>query len=198
MTDVQTTTEPHIDDVESMRPCACAHSTRRNVLLGVGAVGATAVLAACGTSTGGNGTGTDFSNDPAPAGSGAANANGAGGSTAGPGGGSTAGPGGTAGPNAGNGKGATPIAKVSDVKVGSGIITADYVITQPVAGQFKAFSKTCPHAGCDVNKVDAGVISCPCHGSQFSVKDGSVITGPATQGLTGKGAKADGNNIVLA
>jgi Rieske Fe-S protein len=198
MTDVQTTTAPDTAESDAVRPCACAHSTRRNVLLGAGAVGATAVLAACGTSTSANPLGTDYGNDPAPAGSGAANANGAGGSTAGPGGGSTAGPGGTAGPNAGNAKGATPIAKVADVKVGSGVIKGDYVITQPVAGTFKAFSTVCPHAGCNVNKIDAGVISCPCHGSQFSVKDGSVVQGPATTGLTGKNVKADGANVVLA
>jgi Rieske Fe-S protein len=191
MTDVQTTTEPLTGDSEPVRPCACAHSNRRNVLLGAGAVGATAVLAACGTSTGGNTNGTDFSDKPAPAGSAGAQATGAG-----PVG--TAGPGGTAGPNAGNGGGSTPIAKVADVKVGGGVIKGDYVVTQPVAGQFKAFSTVCPHAGCNVNKIDGGVISCPCHGSQFSVKDGSVVTGPATQGLTGKAVKADGANVVLA
>ncbi|MEV6849838.1 Rieske (2Fe-2S) protein [Actinoplanes sp. NPDC051411] len=174
-----------------MQSCACAHSTRRNVLLGAGAVGATAVLAACGTTGGANANGTDFSNNPAPAGSAGAQATGAG-----PVG--TAGPGGTAGPNAGDGGGSTPIAKTADVKVGSGIITTDYVITQPTAGQFKAFSKVCPHQGCDVNKVDGGVISCPCHGSQFSVKDGSVVTGPAAHGLTAKNVKVDGGNIVSA
>jgi Rieske Fe-S protein len=191
MTDVQTTTEPHVGDSEPMRPCACANSTRRNVLLGAGAVGATAVLAACGTSTGGNANGTDFSDNPAPAGSAGAQANGAGPVD-------TAGPGGTAGPKAGNGGGSTPIAKVADVKVGGGVIKGDYVVTQPVAGTFKAFSTVCPHAGCNVNKIDGGVISCPCHGSQFSVKDGSVVTGPATQGLTGKPVKAVGGNVVPA
>jgi Rieske Fe-S protein len=191
MTDVQTTTAPETQEAETALPCACAHSTRRNVLLGAGAVGATAVLAACGTNTGGNSTGTDYSNDPAPAGSKGAQAAGAQ-STAGPG------PGSTAGPNAGNGAGATPIAKTADVKVGSGIIAANYVVTQPVAGTFKAFSTVCPHAGCNVNKIDAGVITCPCHGSQFSVKDGSVVTGPATQGLTSKTVKVDGANIVAA
>lgn len=191
MTDVQTTTENHIGDSEPTGPCACAHSTRRNVLLGAGAVGATAVLAACGTSTGSNTNGTDFSNNPAPAGSAGAQATGAG-----PAG--TAGPGGTAGPNAGGGSGSTPIAKVADVKVGGGVIKGDYVVTQPVAGTFKAFSSVCPHAGCNVNKIDGGVISCPCHGSQFSVKDGSVVTGPATTGLTGKAVKAEGGNVVLA
>jgi Rieske Fe-S protein len=173
MTDVQSTPETP--------PCACAHSTRRNVLLGVGAVGATAVLAACGSSNGGNTSGSDYSDTPAPAGSTGAQASGAG-------------PAASGGDAAGSG--GTPIAKAADVKVGSGLITGDYVITQPAAGTYKAFSKVCPHAGCDVNKVDAGVISCPCHGSQFSIKDGSVTNGPATKGLTEKSVKVDGGNIV--
>ncbi len=187
MTDVQTPAAPATDETETAHVCACSHghSNRRNVLLGAGAVGATAVLAACGTSTGGNSTGTDYSDKPAPAGSAGAQATGAG-------------PQGTAGPNAGNGAGSTPLAKTADVKVGGGVIKADYVVTQPVAGTFKAFSTVCPHAGCNVNKIDAGVISCPCHGSQFSIKDGSVVTGPATTGLTSKAVKVDGANVVSA
>ena len=179
MTDVQTTTDAELSESEPVG--TGANSTRRLVLLGAGAVGATAVLAACGTSTTStNTTGTDFSNDPAPAGSKGADAGGTGDA-----GGSTSG-------------GGTSLAKVADVKVGSGVITADYVVTQPEAGTFKAFSKVCPHAGCDVNKVDAGVIKCPCHGSQFSIKDGSVTTGPATKGLTETSVKVDGANIVSA
>lgn len=185
MTDVQTTAEPETHESEPAQACACDHSnsTRRNVLLGAGAVGATAVLAACGTSTGGNSTGTDYSNQPAPAGSAGAQATGAGS---------------TAGPNAGGAAGGTSIAKTADVKVGGGVITSEYVVTQPVAGTFKAFSTICPHAGCNVNKIDAGVISCPCHGSQFSIKDGSVVTGPATKGLTSKAVKVDGANVITA
>jgi Rieske Fe-S protein len=179
MTDVQTTTDAELSESEPVGPGAT--STRRLVLLGAGAVGATAVLAACGTSTSSsNTTGTDFSSEPAPAGSKGAEATGA-------------------GADSGSGSsGGTTLAKVADVKVGSGIITANYVITQPEAGTFKAFTKVCPHAGCDVNKVDAGVIKCPCHGSQFSIKDGSVTTGPATKGLTEATVKVDGANIVSA
>ena len=180
MTDVQTTTDAELSESEPAGTGAT--STRRVVLLGAGAVGATAVLAACGTSsTGTNSTGSDFSNDPAPAGSSGAQATGAGGAT---GGGSTG--------------GGTSLAKVADVQVGSGVITASYVITQPEAGTFKAFSKVCPHQGCDVNKVDAGVIKCPCHGSQFSIKDGSVTAGPATKGLAETSVKVSGANIVSA
>jgi Rieske Fe-S protein len=191
MTDVQTSTEPElrvaaVAEPEPVRPGGAA-STRRLVLLGAGAVGTTAVLAACGTSTNSaSDIGSGFSTQPAPAGSAGADADG-----------STAGPGGTAGPGAGN-SGATALAKTAAVKVGSGVITSAYVITQPEAGTYKCFSNVCPHAGCNVNKIDAGVIQCPCHGSQFSIKDGSVTTGPATTGLTEKAIKVDGANIVAA
>jgi Rieske Fe-S protein len=175
MTDVQTTAGELLDD-EPGRP----GSSRRLVLLGAGAVGATAVLAACGTSNGpSNTTGTDFTNNPAPAGSGAADA---GGSTGGA-------PAGAAGKT---------IAAKSDVPSGGGIIAGDYVITQPTAGQFKAFSKVCTHAGCDVNKIDSGIISCPCHGSQYSIETGEPTRGPATKPLPETKVKVDGNNIVTA
>jgi len=57
------------------------------------------------------------------------------------------------------------------------------VVTQPNAGNFKAFSAICTHLGCLVTKVFDGAIYCPCHGSKFSIVDGSVMVGPATQPL---------------
>jgi Rieske Fe-S protein len=177
MTDVQTTTG-ELRDEEPANP----GSSRRLVLLGAGAVGATTILAACGTSPStSNSTGSDFTNNPAPAGSGAADANG-GGTT---GGGNTGGA-------------AKTIAATADVPSGGGIIAGDYVITQPTAGQFKAFTKVCTHAGCDVNKIDGGVISCPCHGSKFSIETGEPTSGPATRPLAETKVKVDGDNIVTA
>ena len=182
MTDVQATTETERTAEEPGRPGT--GSPRRLVLLGAGAVGATAVLAACGTSTSSTNTsGTDYSNDPAPAGSGAANAN--------------PGDSGKSGGGSGN-TGGSALATTADVPQGGGIITADFVITQPAAGQYKAFSKVCTHAGCDVSKVDGGVISCPCHGSKFSIETGEPTTGPATKPLTQTQVKVDGDNIVQA
>ena len=53
------------------------------------------------------------------------------------------------------------------------------MVTQPAAGEFRAFSATCTHQGCAVGDVTDGTINCPCHGSKFAVADGAVVDGPA-------------------
>jgi Rieske Fe-S protein len=52
------------------------------------------------------------------------------------------------------------------------------VVTQPTKGRFEGFSATCTHQGCILASVSAGTINCGCHGSQFSISDGSNVTGP--------------------
>ena len=78
-----------------------------------------------------------------------------------------------------------PSVATSKVPVGGGVIleNADYVVTQPSKGEYKAFSKICTHQGCPVASVGDGVIHCDCHGSEYSIEDGSVTNPPATKGL---------------
>ncbi len=73
----------------------------------------------------------------------------------------------------------------ASVPVGGGVIieAEKVVVTQPTAGNFKAFSAICTHKGCTVSDVTDGEIICPCHGSKYSITDGSVINGPATKPL---------------
>ncbi len=87
----------------------------------------------------------------------------------------------------------------SDVPVGGGVILDDQkvVLTQPTKGEFKAFTSTCTHQGCQVEKVEDGVIACPCHGSQFSIEDGSVANGPATEPLAEEPITVEGDQITL-
>jgi Rieske Fe-S protein len=92
--------------------------------------------------------------------------------------------------------GAEALAATSDVPVGGGVIGAGVVITQPAGGDFRAFSSTCTHQGCTVSDVSDGIISCPCHGSQYSAEDGSVERGPATAPLPPVAITVDGDQIV--
>jgi Rieske Fe-S protein len=73
----------------------------------------------------------------------------------------------------------------SAVPVGGGKVYPDQriVVTQPTAGQYKAFSARCTHAGCLVDQVKSNLIQCPCHGSRFNIADGTVADGPAPSPL---------------
>lgn len=109
--------------------------------------------------------------------------------------GGSSGSGGTGG--SGNGKVSVPS---SSVPVGGGYVDKSnlVVVTQPESGVFKAFTAVCPHQGCTVANVADNQIVCPCHGSVFSAKDGSVVNGPATSGLGAMTAKVNGSNVDVA
>jgi Rieske Fe-S protein len=94
-------------------------------------------------------------------------------------------------------EGGTVLGAASGVPVGGGKIFEDQavVVTQPTAGTFHAFSAICTHQGCTVDSVAGGTINCPCHGSKFSVTDGSVAKGPAKKPLTAKQVSADGGQL---
>jgi Rieske Fe-S protein len=84
------------------------------------------------------------------------------------------------------------------IPVGGGKILTDkkIVITQPQAGSFDAFTAVCTHQGCTVGSVAGGTINCPCHGSKFSITNGSVVNGPATSPLAPVSIKVQGSSIV--
>ncbi|GAA3368984.1 Rieske (2Fe-2S) protein [Streptomyces sannanensis] len=99
----------------------------------------------------------------------------------------------------GNGAAQQPLAKTADIPVGGGKVFAaeGVVVTQPAAGDFKAFSSKCTHQGCAVKDVVGDSINCPCHDSKFSAADGSVKAGPATRPLPTMAIKVEGDTITL-
>jgi nitrite reductase/ring-hydroxylating ferredoxin subunit len=148
--------------------------TRRAMLGGAAGVCAAALLGACGSDDGDDsGSGTDAKGGAAT---------GAAGATTPAGGG-----------------GANALGSTSEVPVGGGKVFPDQkiLVTQPTAGQYKAFSAVCPHAGRIVSAPVGGTVTCPFHGSRFSATDGSLQGGPATKGLTAKAVKAEGGQLVL-
>ena len=75
-----------------------------------------------------------------------------------------------------------PVAQLTDVPSGGGLVVGDVVITRD-GDTVHAFSATCTHQGCIVSDVTDGEIHCPCHGSAFDATTGAVVTGPATRPL---------------
>jgi Rieske Fe-S protein len=83
----------------------------------------------------------------------------------------------------------------SQVPVGGAVIVGSAVVSQPVAGQFQAFSAVCTHQSCFVSRVQGETVECTCHGSQFSALDGEVVRGPATRPLSSRGVTVEGDNV---
>lgn len=120
---------------------------------------------------------------------------------------SACGGGGAAGGTTNGGKSSSSgglVAK-ADVPLGGGVILGDQnvVVTQPSKGTFEGFSATCTHQGCILASVAGGTINCGCHGSQFSITDGSNVAGPSgspagsVAPLPKVAVRAKGANIVL-
>jgi Rieske Fe-S protein len=99
----------------------------------------------------------------------------------------------------GDGGGADVLASTSEVPVGGGVVNTDakVVVTQPERGEFKAFTAVCTHQGCTVTAVTE-TISCPCHGSEFAIADGSVVAGPAPSPLAAVEVTVEGGEVLRA
>ncbi len=93
-----------------------------------------------------------------------------------------------------------PVGQTSEVPVGSGkIFEADkVVVTQPTEGDFKAFSAICTHQGCVVAEIKGKDIECNCHGSKYSIDDGSVVDGPAKKALEPLKVTVDGGELSVS
>ena len=157
-------------------------ATRRGVLAGVGLVGLAGAITACGSS---GSSMTAAVADPATSGGTSAM--------------SSAASAPASASSAAGGSAAGALAATSDIPVGGGKIfdTQLTVVTQPTAGEFKAFSAVCTHMGCTVNQIADGRIDCPCHGSEYSITDGAVLAGPAPRPLPAKTIKITGDSIFL-
>ncbi len=106
------------------------------------------------------------------------------------------------GQQGGGAPGAGPLSvKTSQIPVGGGVIFPEQlvVVTQPTAGQFKAFSATCTHQQCAVTRVEKGKIICPCHESLFDITTGApTANSPAKRPLPARTATVSGDTVTVA
>ncbi|KQT94968.1 hypothetical protein ASG49_06785 [Marmoricola sp. Leaf446] len=152
-------------------PPGCPRSASRRALVG-GVLGigvGVPLVAACGSGADSGSSGSDEASDSASGGGGSTTSSG-------------------------------PITTTGKVPVGGGLIFAGekVVVTQPTEGEFKAFTAVCTHAQCVVTSVEDDEIDCSCHGSRFSITDGSVVTGPADEPLSELQVSVEGEDISVS
>jgi 3-phenylpropionate/trans-cinnamate dioxygenase ferredoxin subunit len=96
------------------------------------------------------------------------------------------------------------VAQIGDVpdgeaiKIDAGVMgTLDDVAVFNDDGEFYALDDTCSHEQASLSEgwIDGGVIECPLHAGKFCLKDGTVLSMPATSNVACHRVVIDGTNI---
>jgi nitrite reductase/ring-hydroxylating ferredoxin subunit len=68
-----------------------------------------------------------------------------------------------------------------------------------VNGAFHAFDDTCTHMGCSLAEGDLEetTVICPCHGSEFDVRSGAVLQGPAREPVDSYETRVESDNLEI-
>lgn len=95
------------------------------------------------------------------------------------------------------------VCKVEDVPAGevrSFQVGGEDVAVANLDGEFHAFGDVCTHARCSLADGDLGVdsIVCACHGSEFDVRTGEVLRGPATEDTPSYEVSVEGGEVKAA
>ncbi len=66
-------------------------------------------------------------------------------------------------------------------------------------GKYYAIGNVCTHMGCTLTDgtLNGEVITCPCHGSRFNVRNGTIVGGPAKKPEPAYEVKMEGDQILI-
>ena len=93
-------------------------------------------------------------------------------------------------------------AKAADIKPGDLVavdIGANRIAIANTGGQFFAIDDTCTHEQCSLAEgtLEGAVVTCPCHGAQFDVRTGQVVTPPAVEPIRTYPLQIDRGDLVI-
>lgn len=76
-------------------------------------------------------------------------------------------------------------------------LQGDRVVVANAGGLFYAFSDVCTHLGCSLSegRLEGTVVTCARDGSQFDIRSGNVLTGPAANRIRTYRVQAYGDEI---
>lgn len=93
---------------------------------------------------------------------------------------------------------------VKDIPSGSMktvMVGGKQIVVANVDGEFFAIDDTCSHAQCSLGSegfIDGKVVTCGCHGGQFDITSGKVMSLPAVVDVTSYSVKVEKNDILIA
>jgi nitrite reductase/ring-hydroxylating ferredoxin subunit len=73
------------------------------------------------------------------------------------------------------------------------------IVVTNVEGKYYAIGNRCTHMSCMLSDgtLKGGKVTCPCHGSIFDVKTGSVVKGPAKKPEPAYETKMEGERVLV-
>lgn len=94
------------------------------------------------------------------------------------------------------------VTAVQDLKPGQGKLVqagGKEIALFNIGGQFFAIDDTCSHAGGPLSEgfLQDHTVTCPWHGSQFDVRTGQVLGGPARENVTAYPVKIEEEEILI-
>jgi len=94
-------------------------------------------------------------------------------------------------------------ASINDIPAGSMkvcFVAGKQIAIAHIDEDFFAIDDICTHAQCSLGGegfLDGNVVTCGCHGAQFDVTDGAVLSMPATVPVGSYKVKVEGGDIFL-
>jgi 3-phenylpropionate/trans-cinnamate dioxygenase ferredoxin subunit len=94
------------------------------------------------------------------------------------------------------------VASIKDVPAGKMIAvenSGQKMVVANVNGSYYAIGSICTHRGCKLSEgtLNGDQVQCPCHGSVFDIKTGTVVRGPATNPEKAFNVRVDGDSIMV-
>ena len=74
------------------------------------------------------------------------------------------------------------------------------VVIAAFDGRWHAVADACTHAGCPFSEdatLEDGVIVCDCHGSEFDLRTGEVVRGPAERPVRTYAVRVEGDQLEI-
>jgi nitrite reductase/ring-hydroxylating ferredoxin subunit len=91
----------------------------------------------------------------------------------------------------------TALEQLGNRELASFDVSGNRIAIARVGDALYGFGDTCTHRGCSLAKgvLEAKIVTCPCHGSQFDVTTGDVVRGPALEPVRSYPVQLEGREV---